>query len=156
MIPGATLFAPNRAPPGPPHPATGADREGLYVAPARILIVEDNWLVAMETEASLEDEGYAVVGVAVSAEEAIEACETDRPDLVLMDIRLLGHRDGVDAAVEIRERFDIGSIFVSAHDDADVRARAAAARPLGWIVKPVTSSELIRLLAEFRKDGASS
>jgi two-component system, response regulator PdtaR len=146
------LCAPNRAPPGPPHLREGGEREEALKSPERVLVVEDNWLVAVEMEATLEDAGYEVVGIAVSAEEAVQACNAERPDLVLMDIRLLGPRDGIDAALEIRERFGIGSIFVSAHDDADVRMRAETARPLGWIVKPVTGRELIRSLAALSDD----
>lgn len=152
MIAPAPYCAPSHRPPGPPHVRAGADRDGAPGIPERVLIVEDNWLVALEMEATLEDAGYVVVAIAVSAEEAVQACMTELPDLVLMDIRLLGPRDGVDAAVEIRERFGIGSIFVSAHDDASIRARAQAAQPLGWIVKPVTSSELIRSVADLRDD----
>lgn len=152
MIAPDVLCAPSRVPPGPPYLMEGVQRDEAPAAPERVLIVEDNWLVAVEMEATLEDAGYTVVGIAVSAEEAVQACKAERPDLVLMDIRLLGPRDGIDAAVEIRERFGIGSIFVSAHDDAEVRARAEAARPLGWIVKPVTGRELIRSLAALRDD----
>lgn len=154
MIASEPLCAPGSNPGRPPPLPTGAAREDGALALERVLIVEDNWLVAVEMEAALEDAGYTVVGIAVSAEEAVEACKADGPDVVLMDIRLLGPRDGVDAAVEIRERFGIGSIFVSAHDDPDIRARAATARPLGWIVKPVTSGELIRLLAALGEDGS--
>lgn len=157
MIASESSCAPGRPPPGPspgpPRFSAGVERDDASVVPERVLIVEDNWLVAVEMEATLEDAGYAVVGIAVSAEEAVQASEAERPDLVLMDIRLLGPRDGVDAAVEIRERFGIGSIFVSAHDDAEIRARAKAARPLGWIVKPVTSNELIRCLLELSDGG---
>lgn len=127
--------------------ASTPDARDAQAVQERVLIVEDNWLVALEMEAALEEAGYAVVGLAVSAEEAVQACTSEAPDLVLMDIRLIGRRDGIDAAIEIRQRFGIGSIFVSAHDDDDVRARAEAAEPLGWIVKPVTSLELIRSLA---------
>src|SRR4051812_44247482 len=63
----------------------------------RVLITEDNWLIATEWQAELEHAGYAVTGIAVSAEEAIVSCTEDPPDFVLMDIRLLGPRDGVDA-----------------------------------------------------------
>lgn len=152
MIASAALSARIPGPPRPPRFHTAAERGDASATPARVLIVEDNWLVAAETESTLEDAGYTVLGIAVSAQEAVAACESDPPDLVLMDIRLLGSRDGVDAAIEIRERFGIGSIFMSAHDDADVRARAEPARPLGWIVKPVSSGELIRSLAEFGQD----
>lgn len=118
-----------------------------------MLIVEDNWLVAVELEATLQEAGYAVVGVAVSADEAVQICQAERPELVLMDIRLLGQRDGVDAAMEIRKRFGIRSVFVSAHDDPDVRARAEPAQPLGWIGKPITGAVLLSALAALRSKG---
>lgn len=152
MINPVTFSDPGGIPPGAPGSRPGADGTDHVQTPARVLIVEDNWLVAVEMESSLEQAGYAVVGIAVSADEAIQACDDERPDLVLMDIRLLGPRDGVDTAIEIRERFDIGSIFVSAHSDADVRARAERARPLDWIVKPLTSGQLIRALEELSRD----
>ena len=75
----------------------------------RILIVEDNWLVAIEMEAALSDAGYQVIGIAMSADQAVQLCETERPDAVLMDVRLQGQRDGVDAAIEVRARFGIRS-----------------------------------------------
>jgi len=129
------------------HDGVAPEAAAFALAP-RVLIVEDNWLAAIELEAALEEGGYAVVGIAVSADEAVQVCQTERPALVLMDIRLLGPRDGVDAAIEIRRRFGIGSVFVSAHDDPDVRARATAAQPLGWVAKPVTSALLLKALAE--------
>jgi CheY-like chemotaxis protein len=116
----------------------------------RVLIVEDNWLVAVEAEASLLEAGYVVLGIAVSAEEAVALCEAERPDFVLMDIRLRGDSDGVQAAVEIRARFGIPSVFVSAHDDPETQARAGAAKPLGWIVKPVSGPELIKRVESLR------
>ena len=65
-----------------------------------------------------------------------------RPNLVLMDIRLANNSDSVAAAIEIRQRFDIPSIFVSAHGDPIMRSRAAAARPLGFIEKPFSPKSL--------------
>ena len=68
-----------------------------------------------------------------------------------MDIRLLGDRDGVEAAKDARRLYDIPSVFVSAHDDAEVRQRAADARPLGWITKPVIASRIPDLLVQFAR-----
>ena len=74
--------------------------------------------------------------------EAIELAGRVRPNLVLMDIRLANNSDGVAAAIEIRQRFDIPSLFVSAHDDPIMRSRAEAAHPLGFIEKPFSPESL--------------
>jgi DNA-binding NarL/FixJ family response regulator len=78
-----------------------------------------------------------VVGVALTAEEAVRLAEEERPDVMTMDIRLRGERDGISAALEIFERFGIRSVFVSAYGDAATVARARTASPLGWITKPL-------------------
>jgi CheY-like chemotaxis protein len=117
----------------------------------RVLITEDNWLVAGEWRAALEDAGYTVVGVAASAAEALDLCAQETPDLILMDIRLLGDRDGIEAARDARSLYDIPSVFVSAHDDSEIRRRAAEARPLGWITKPVVASRIPELLIQFAR-----
>ena len=122
-----------------------------YPLGRRVLITEDNWLVAGEWRAALEEAGYEVVGVAASAEEALEICREESPDLILMDIRLLGARDGVEAARDARSLYDIPSVFVSANDDSEVRRRAAEARPLGWIAKPVLASRIPELLLQFAR-----
>ena len=112
-------------------------------ARSRILLVEDDFLVGMEIEAGLREAGCHVIGVATTAEEAVTLAEAERPRLVVMDIRLAGERDGVDAALEIERRLGIRSLFASAHGDAEVRARAEAARPLGWIGKPYRVTALV-------------
>lgn len=86
--------------------------------------------------------GHEVVGPAATAEKAIELAGRVRPNLVLMDIRLANNSDGVAAAIEIRQRFDIPSLFVSAHGDPMIRSHAAAARPLGFIEKPFSPESL--------------
>ena len=68
-----------------------------------------------------------------------------------MDIRLLGDRDGIEAAQEARSLYEIPSVFISAHDDSDVRQRAAEARPLGWITKPVLASRIPELLVQLAR-----
>jgi CheY-like chemotaxis protein len=102
----------------------------------RILIVEDEMFVAMDIEAAVNNAGHKVVGFAGTAERAVTLADETRPDLVLMDIRLPGDRDGVEAAIEIRQRFDIPSLLISGYADAETRARVEAARPLGFIAKP--------------------
>lgn len=113
-----------------------------------ILLVEDDFLVGMEVEAGLREAGYAVAGIAPTAEEAVELAASHRPALVVMDIRLAGERDGIDAALEIFRTLGIRSLFASAHVDAQVRARAEAARPLGWVGKPYRVETLLAAVGD--------
>lgn len=124
--------------------------------PARILIVEDEFLIAMELEYRLMEAGIEVVGTAVTAEEALAIARSEKPDLAIMDIRLAGRRDGVDAAIELFSTYGIRSIFASAHADNDTRRRAAPASPIGWLQKPYPAEELLRLLKTHyqNRDGA--
>jgi DNA-binding NarL/FixJ family response regulator len=109
----------------------------------RILVVEDDYLVSSEMEAELVAAGFDVVGIATSAQEAVHLALSEEPDLVVMDIRLDGHRDGVDAALEIFNATGIRSLFASAHHDPETRRRAEPCQPLGWLNKPYTMRALV-------------
>ena len=109
---------------------------------ARIMVVEDEQITAADLEASLEELGYAVTAIASSGKQAIRGAETTLPDLVLMDIRIKGEMDGVDAARQIRQRLDIPVIYLTAHADGETLERAKSAEPLGYIVKPFQETEL--------------
>ena len=129
--------------------AAPAEQPGDSPAPVAIdrpciLLVEDDFLVGMEVEAGLGEAGFEVAGIAATAEEAVAIAAQRRPALVVMDIRLAGRRDGVDAALEIFRTLGIRSLFASAHGDAQVRARAEPARPLGWVAKPYRVQTLVR------------
>jgi DNA-binding NarL/FixJ family response regulator len=113
-----------------------------------ILLVEDDFLVGMEIATGLEEAGYDVAGVAATAEEAVALASSRRPALVVMDIRLASERDGIDAALEIFRTLGIRSLFASAHVDPQVRSRAQAARPLGWVAKPYRVETLLAALGE--------
>ena len=108
----------------------------------RILIVEDQIIVARDEQHILEALGYNVVGAAATGEGAITLAETLRPDLVLMDIMLKGEMDGVEAACHIRERFDIPVIFVTAYADQATLQRAKLTGPFGYILKPFEEHDL--------------
>lgn len=108
----------------------------------RILVVEDNYFVALSVETALLDAGYEVIGVVDSGEEALQSVADAAPDLVLMDIRLAGELDGIDTAVALHG-MNIASLFASAHCDDAIRARAAAADPRGWLVKPFTDAQML-------------
>ena len=108
----------------------------------RILIVEDERITAEDLEEVLKDLGYEVSAVVSSGEEAIREAERNRPDLVLMDIRIRGKMDGTEAARLLRERFDVPVVYLTAHADRDTLDRAKQSRPLGYIVKPFHEAEL--------------
>lgn len=115
-------------------------------ARARILIVEDEALIAMECELILTDAEYEVVGIAADEPQALSLAEREQPDLILMDIRLARGGNGMEVATAALERWGIRSIFVSAHGDQATRERAAAANPVGWVVKPYTANTLLKAL----------
>lgn len=111
----------------------------------RILVVEDEYLVALQAESWLVEAGFVVVGIATSAQEAVALAEAQRPALVIMDIRLRGQMDGIDAALEIFQAIGTRSIFATAHHDDRARARAEPAQPLGWLPKPYAMECLVEL-----------
>ena len=109
---------------------------------ARVLIVEDESIVAMDLKNSLKILGYEVVGTAATGEEAIARANETRPDLVLMDIILKGDMDGVEASEVIRARHDIPIIFLTACADDMTLQRAKVTEPLGYLLKPFDEWEL--------------
>jgi PAS domain S-box-containing protein len=114
------------------------------VANPRIMIVEDEGLIALDLQAVLEDLGYEVPAVVASAEEALYQLTSTRPDLVLMDIRLNGAMDGVEAAAHIHRRFDIPLIYLTANSDEATFAQARTTLPGAYLLKPVKKRELRR------------
>lgn len=109
----------------------------------RVLIVEDQYFVAVDCELQLRSAGIDCVGLATTAAEALDIAEREHPDFALMDIRLASVADGVEAAIVLYERFGIRCIFASAHADAATRKLAERAHPLGWLDKPYTGGQLI-------------
>jgi len=109
---------------------------------ARILVVEDERITAEDLRDILTDLGYSVTAVVSTGADAIRQAERTTPELVLMDIRIQGDMDGVEAARIIRERFQIPAVYLTAHADQETLDRAKLAEPLGYIVKPFQESEL--------------
>jgi DNA-binding NarL/FixJ family response regulator len=109
----------------------------------RILVVEDDYFVALDLEGGLRDAGMQVLGPVATVEDALALAKAERPVLAVMDIRLAGNGDGIEAALELYRRFGIRCIFASAHVEAPYRQRAAAAAPLGWVQKPYTISTVV-------------
>jgi PAS domain S-box-containing protein len=112
------------------------------MSPVRILIVEDELIVARDIARQLTALGYEPVGETSRGDDAMQLAGRLRPDLVLMDIQLSGPLDGIDAAREIRRQFSLPVIFLTAYASAPMVARATTAGPFGYIVKPFDSGEL--------------
>lgn len=110
---------------------------------ARVLIVEDESIIALDIQTSLQAAGYQVVSIAATAEEAIQDTAHLQPDLVLMDIRLDGEMDGVETAKQIWQTWQIPVVFLTAHADENTLTRAKATQPFGYILKPFDDRELI-------------
>ncbi len=108
----------------------------------RILIVEDESIVAMDIERRLVTLGYQVIGHVLSGEDAVLRTEEERPNLVLMDIHLKGAMDGIEAAEKIRRLYDIPVIYITAYSDEATLERAKVTEPFGYILKPFQEREI--------------
>jgi PAS domain S-box-containing protein len=108
----------------------------------QILVVEDEIIIALNLKENLESLGYSVVALAKSGEKAIEKARVLHPNLVLMDIRLKGKIDGIEAAQQIWENFSIPVIYVTGHSDRNTLEQAKLTAPFGYILKPVKEREL--------------
>ena len=108
----------------------------------KILIVEDEGLVALKIKKDLERMGYDVVNIFASGEEALEGLEAARPDLILMDIKLQGEIDGIGTADHISEKYDVPVIYLTAHSEEETLRRARETEPYGYLLKPVNEKEL--------------
>lgn len=117
--------------------------------PLRVLIVDDEVLLADYVAAVVEDDGHEVVGTAMTAAEALLLMDQRRPDVAILDIRLKGETDGVDLADAIRASgLGASIIFISGSGDPETKARAEAVEPLAFLQKPFSDAKLLGLLAE--------
>ncbi len=112
------------------------------MAKTKILVVEDEGIIARDLQNVLTGLGYVVSAVVSSGEAAVEQAAQTRPDLVLMDIVLDGEIDGIEAAEQIRIRFDIPVIFLTAYADEKMLKRAKVTEPFGYLLKPFEDREL--------------
>ena len=108
----------------------------------KILITEDEGIVALEIRETLENLGYYVVGEAQTGLESIELAKETKPDLVLMDITLQGDMDGIEAAERIYNLYDIPIIFLTSHSDEATIKKALRSNPFGYLIKPFNDREL--------------
>jgi PAS domain S-box-containing protein len=108
----------------------------------KVLVIEDETIVAADLKDKLGHLGYGVIGTARTGEEAVRIATGERPTLVLMDIVLAGEMDGIEAADRIRRICNIPIIFLTAHSDSETLARARATGPFGYLLKPFNEREL--------------
>jgi PAS domain S-box-containing protein len=130
--------APPRMPSLPPSVAETHEVRGAKT----ILVVEDERIVARDIQRSLTDLGYSVPVTAASADQAILLATEHCPDLVLMDIRIKGKRDGIETAAILRKRFDVPIVYLTAFADEATLERAKATEPFGYLMKPVRNNDL--------------
>jgi CheY-like chemotaxis protein len=108
----------------------------------RIMIVEDEFTIAADLEAQLTDLGYEVAASVVSGEDALERAAVLRPDVVIMDVHLAGKMRGTETASQLRDRFRIPTVFLTAYADLETLSAARACTPSGFISKPHRAAEL--------------
>jgi CheY-like chemotaxis protein len=111
------------------------------VSTPRILIVEDEAIVAVDVQKTFQKLGYDVPAIAFSGEEALQKTGELHPDVVLMDIVLRGQMDGIEAAQEIHERFGIPSIFMTGYSEKFIE-QLNTGKPCLYLIKPVEENEL--------------
>lgn len=108
----------------------------------KILIVEDEPIVALDEKKQVEGFGYKVLDIVTTGEEALSIIEEIPPDLVLMDINLEGKMDGIQVAETLKERFDIPVVFITAHSEVDTLQRAKITAPYAYLIKPYREKDL--------------
>ena len=126
----------------PPVVSGAVPDDSVPGVPLCLLVVEDETIVAMSIKQRLTQMGYQVTGIAASGAQAMVQAEQVRPDLVLMDIGLQGGMDGIEAAQEMRRRFRLPVVFLTAYAESRTLHRAIEAEPFGYILKPFDDREL--------------
>jgi DNA-binding NarL/FixJ family response regulator len=111
--------------------------------PTRVLILEDEILVAWSLQEVLNLVGYEVTGIAATVHDALCLAEVTRPDLAIVDVRLAGQRDGIEGAELLRQQFGLAVIFLTGEVDKETAQRASKVNPICYLVKPVHSQQLV-------------
>jgi CheY-like chemotaxis protein len=117
-------------------------KRGFMMNQLKVLVVEDENIIAMDIQYTLRRFGFDVCGVVSSGEESIESATRTNPDLILMDIKLRGKMDGIYAAKQIQSKFNIPVIYLTAYGDESTLNRVDRTKPFGYINKPFEETEL--------------
>ena len=108
----------------------------------KILIVEDELIIAEDMAMKLENMGYTVLGTAMDYDEAMELLAAETPDIALLDINLGDNKSGIDVAAHIRKNLNLPIVFITSNTHPDVVAVVATLKPNGYLVKPYKKEEL--------------
>jgi len=119
-----------------------------------IFIVEDELILALDLKEKLERHGYEVTGHSVTGEDAISQIEKKPPDVILMDIKLAGHINGIEAAREIRKTINTVLVYCTAYSNREMLLETDDTLPSGFITKPFTEASLISVLEEALNAGS--
>ena len=111
-------------------------------SPVKIMIVEDESIVALDLSMRLQKEGYEVAGIADNSDEALALFTSQQPDLVLMDINIHGDKDGIETAKALKQVHDVPLIFLTAFSQSEYVNRAKAVNPSAYLVKPFNNDSL--------------
>ena len=117
----------------------------------KILIVEDEIMFAQWLKVALEDEGYKVYDFITTGEEAIAFVQENKPDVILMDILLVGKINGIDTAKEITDKFNIPIIFMTGYEEPAVIERAKKIKPVAYLNKPLEIWDIIPVIESIFK-----
>lgn len=112
------------------------------------MIVEDEIITAMDLKLLLEKRGYQVSPLITSGSEAVQSAELEKPDVVIMDINILGEADGIETAGRIYALFGIPTIFMTGYSDNEIREKISGIKSAAYLVKPLDFSKLERLIDE--------
>lgn len=112
----------------------------------KILIVEDEYLISFLMEHYISESCATVIACVDNGDDAIEISKREKPDIILMDIRIEGDKDGIETALEINKNKNIDIIFTSGNSDEITTNRAKKANMLGFLVKPINKEDLLNLI----------
>ncbi|WP_456387671.1 response regulator [Desulfolithobacter sp.] len=114
----------------------------------KILIVEDDGIIALLLGEITTRNGYEVVAMVATGRDAVTRAQTEKPDLILMDINLAGDMDGIEAATIIRAHLNVPVVFLTAYADHATLERAKKTGPCSYVLKPVTEEDLINTIEQ--------
>jgi two-component system, response regulator PdtaR len=139
----------------PPDPRSSSGNLSSLLSGKRVVIVEDEGITQMQLRRILKNAGLTVLASAVNGEEGVTTVLRERPDLVLMDIKMPGSIDGLEAARQILAEYHVCIVMLTAFSDAEYRQRAQELKTCGYVVKPITTESLLpQLEAAYQNFGS--